>query len=95
MEAGQHLDTQEKHKVKTIFAGKFSLGAYSYQLQCLTHSTGTGLKRFDLFMKKTGQEAKIIGETQSIFTVGFFLLRHYKKIRLGYIKRRQLIEKVS
>jgi hypothetical protein len=95
MEVDQRLSSQENHKVKTVFACKVSLGTYSYQFECLTHSIGTDVKRYDLFVKKTGQEAKIVGGTQAVFTIGFFLLRHYKRIKLGYIKRKQIIEKVS
>lgn len=93
MEADQHLGMEKDHHVKKVFAKKFNWGNYSYHFQCTVHSLGINSKRYDLFVKRTDHQSKIIGKNKCIVTKGVFLLRHFKKFRMGYIERKQVLEK--
>lgn len=94
MEADQHLEIKEDQSLKKVFARKFNWRNYSYHFQCVIYSMGSNSKRYDVVVKRTDQKSELIGKSQSIVTKGFFLLRHFKKIRLGYIERKQVLEKI-
>jgi len=75
----------------------FSLPISAFNTICLgvdRRSSDEGFKQYGLFLAVQSAEPKNPGEDLKVFTLGVSILRAGSRVRVGVIKRRQLLVKV-
>jgi hypothetical protein len=75
----------------------FSLPLLAFNTICLgvdRRSSDEGFKQYGFFLSVQSAEPKNSGEDLKVFTLGVLILRAGSRVRVGLIKRRQLLVKV-
>ena len=82
---------------RTTTTVTFGLPISAFNTICLGVDRGRsdeGLKQYCFFLSVQSAEPKSSGEDLKVFTLGVLILRAGSRVRVGLIKRRQLLVKV-
>lgn len=80
--------------IKILSQATLRLGICTLQFGVFTEKLADHWKSTNILMKFSGKEPKNIGETVEVLSLGLKIVRHGERLGMGFIKRKQTIQKV-